>query len=87
MSYRGLFPGADAVLEDENLLFLEQVFRRVSATNVHSEDRFARMSRSCRITNGNAAQPSTLCCTHMLAEAKTALDTNATAQGRRPHSV
>eukprot|EP00969_Alexandrium_andersonii_P275530 12176564-Alexandrium_andersonii.AAC.1 len=55
--------------------------QRAPACNIHSEDRFARHSRHAKTSQGNPATPATVCSGHVLAEAKTVLDTDLWCRG------
>ena len=70
-----------------NIAFIEFIFRQAPATNVHSEGRFSLHARHQKTSQGNAAQPSTVCSSHVLAESKTVLDAHVWRSGSHSSSM
>jgi hypothetical protein len=71
---RGQVASTAEVLADGFKNFLRGIFASAPASNVRSENRFARQARHNSNSQGNAADLPTLAANHVLAECKTNLD-------------
>ena len=73
---RSMFPSIGALLSLAGLDFLRTILLHTPAENTHSENRFSRQARHEHSAHGNSPAPATLASNHVLAEAKTILDTH-----------
>ena len=67
---------SDAFLEEDNIRFLRLIFETSPSSNIHSENRFSRVTRQSVSSHGSPGAPSTVAALHVLTESKTILDTH-----------